>query len=135
MIVEDAPWSAICHHSQAMYCQPIERGDSRRIRLASPAIVTGTLPTAGQNLALYQTVGNKIKGYELLHFAGIWRVNHNLNINSRIYNLLGKDFTGATPYEWNGDTYYAFDYTQTNAATSGAYLPDRSLWLSMNYEF
>lgn len=96
---------------------------------------TGTLPTAGQNLALYQAAGNKLKGYELLHLAGTWRVNNSLKINGRIYNLLGKDFTGATPYEWNGDTYYAFDYTQTNAATSGAYLPDRSLWLSMNYEF
>lgn len=96
---------------------------------------TGTLPTAGQNFAILRAVGNELKGYELLHLAATWRVNDSLKINGRIYNLLGKDFTTSTPYEWNGETYRAFHYTQTNAATNGVYLPDRSLWLSMNYEF
>lgn len=96
---------------------------------------TGGAPTSGQNLSLYQQVGNKLDGYELFHLGATYRVKDNFRLTAVIYNLLDKDFGEAIPYQHGGDTYYAYRYTQTGRSTDGFYMDRRHLWLSAVYEF
>ncbi|MCE8038769.1 MAG: TonB-dependent receptor domain-containing protein [Halomonadaceae bacterium] len=93
------------------------------------------LPTTGQNLAMYEQVGNKLDGYELFHLRTTYRFTDQVRLTGSIYNLLDKDFSKADSYEWQGDTYQAYRYTQTGRATDGVALDGRSFWLSATYEF
>ncbi len=95
----------------------------------------GGVPTSGQNLALYEQVGNKLDSYELFHLGMSYRFSENARLTGTIYNLLDKDFGRSTAYTWQGETYQAYRYTQTGRSTDGVYLDGRSLWLSAIYEF
>lgn len=101
------------------------RGESRRF---------DTEPTAGQNKALYDAVGD-IKGYGLLDLGGSYQLTRNLRLSGTIENLLNKDFRAYKAYEYNGDTYYASEYSHFTRSTKGAVLDGRRLWLSANLSF
>lgn len=96
---------------------------------------SGGLPTSGQNLALYEQVGNKLDGYELFHLRSSYQLAENVRITGAIHNLLDKDFGKADSYEWQGDTYQAYRFTQTGRSTEGVALDGRSFWLSASYDF
>ncbi|MBA2779738.1 TonB-dependent receptor domain-containing protein [Billgrantia kenyensis] len=96
---------------------------------------TDGIPESGQNLAMYEQVGNKLDGYELFHLRTTYRFTDQVRLTGTIYNLLDKDFSTADSYEWQGDTYQAYRYTQTGRATDGVALDGRSFWLSATYEF
>ncbi|QJQ94738.1 MULTISPECIES: TonB-dependent receptor [Halomonadaceae] len=93
------------------------------------------LPTSGQNLALYEQVGNKLDSYELFNLRTSYQIADNVRLTGTIYNLLDKDFGRADAYEWQGDTYQAYRFTQTGRSTDGIYLDGRSLWISASYDF
>ncbi|EWG99256.1 TonB-dependent receptor domain-containing protein [Halomonas sp. BC04] len=96
---------------------------------------TDGIPTSGQHLAMYEQVGNKLDGYELFHLRTTYRFTDQIRLTGTIYNLLDKDFGKADSYEWQGDTYQAYRFTQTGRATDGVALDGRSFWLSATYEF
>ena len=96
---------------------------------------SGGLPTSGQELSLYEQVGNKLDGYELFHLRSSYQLAENVRITGTIYNLLDKDFGEYDTYEHNGQTEYAYRYTQTGRSTEGVALDGRSFWLSATYEF
>ncbi|MBP5978883.1 MAG: TonB-dependent receptor [Halomonas sp.] len=93
------------------------------------------LPTAGENLALYEQLGNKLDGYELFNLRSTYRFSNDIRLTAAINNLLDKDFTTYDTFEHNGDTYAAFRYTQTGRSTDGVALDGRSLWVSATYDF
>ncbi|MCE8034891.1 TonB-dependent receptor [Billgrantia tianxiuensis] len=93
------------------------------------------IPTGGQDLALYEQVGNRLDGYELFHLRTTYRFSDRVRLTGTIYNLLDKDFGKSDSYEWQGDTYQAYRYTQTGRSTDGVALDGRSFWLSATYEF
>ena len=95
----------------------------------------GGAPTSGQNLALYEQVGNKLDGYELFHLRSSYQLSENVRLTGAIYNLFDKDFADYDTYEYNGQTEYAYRYTQTGRSTDGVALDGRSFWLSATYEF
>lgn len=95
----------------------------------------GGAPTSGQNLALYEQVGNRLDSYELFHLGLSYQLSDNARLTGTIYNLLDKDFGRATAYEWQGETYQAFHYTQTGRSTDGIFHDRRSLWVSGTWEF
>ncbi|MDR5906608.1 TonB-dependent receptor domain-containing protein [Franzmannia qiaohouensis] len=95
----------------------------------------GGLPTSGQNLSLYEQVGNKLDGYELFNLRASYQVSDSVRLTGTVYNLLDKDFGKADAYQHEGETYHAYRFTQTGRATDGIYLDGRSLWLSASYEF
>ncbi|WP_027348809.1 TonB-dependent receptor domain-containing protein [Halotalea alkalilenta] len=95
----------------------------------------GGAPTSGQNLALYEQAGDKIKGYTLFNLGASYRLSENVRLNGMIYNLFDKDFGRYDTYTWNGVEYPAFHYTQTAQSTTGVYQDGRRLWLSANYQF
>ncbi len=96
---------------------------------------SGGLPTSGQNLALYEQVGNKLDGYELFHLRSSYQLAENVRLTGTVYNLFDKDFGKADSYEWQGDTYQAYRFTQTGRSTDGVALDGRSFWLSASYDF
>ncbi|MBW6392742.1 TonB-dependent receptor domain-containing protein [Billgrantia antri] len=96
---------------------------------------TDGVPASGQNLAMYEQVGNKLDGYELFHLRTTYHITDQVRLTGSIYNLFDKDFSKADSYEWQGDTYQAYRYTQTGRATDGVALDGRSFWLSATYEF
>ncbi|WP_444678682.1 TonB-dependent receptor domain-containing protein [Halomonas sp. E19] len=96
---------------------------------------TDGVPTTGQNLAMYQQVGNTLDGYELFHLRTTYRFSDQVRLTGSIYNLFDKDFGKADSYEWQGDTYQAYRYTQTGRSTDGVALDGRSFWLSATYDF
>ncbi|MBZ5486178.1 TonB-dependent receptor [Halomonas aquamarina] len=93
------------------------------------------LPTAGENLALYEQLGNKLNGYELFNLRSTYRFSNDIRLTGAINNLLDKDFTTYDTFEHNGDTYAAFRYTQTGRSTDGVALDGRSFWISATYDF
>lgn len=103
------------------------RGESRRFDGR-----TSDLNAANQ--ALYNAVGD-IKGYELVSVGGSFRVNPALTLNAGIYNALNKDFRKFTAYDYNGQTYYASQYSHFNRSTKGGVLEGRRLWVSANFTF
>ncbi|WLI74511.1 TonB-dependent receptor domain-containing protein [Halomonas alkalicola] len=96
---------------------------------------SGGLPDSGQNLALLEQVGNKLDGYELFHLRSSYQLAQNVRLTGTVYNLLDKDFGRADSYEWQGDTYQAYRFTQTGRSTDGVALDGRSFWLSASYDF
>lgn len=102
---------------------------------ASRERFSGGLPTSGQNLALLEQVGNKLDGYELFHLRSSYQLAENVRLTGTVYNLLDKDFGRADSYEWQGDTYQAYRFTQTGRSTDGVALDGRSFWLSASYDF
>ncbi|QTP57482.1 TonB-dependent receptor [Billgrantia antri] len=96
---------------------------------------TDGVPASGQNLAMYEQVGNKLDGYELFHLRTTYHITDQVRLTGSIYNLFDKDFSKADSYEWQGDTYQAYRYTQTGRATDGVALDGRSFRLSATYEF
>nr|WP_163502848.1 TonB-dependent receptor [Halomonas socia] len=102
---------------------------------ASRERFAGGLPTSGQNLSLYEQVGNKLDGYELFNLRASYQVSDNVRLTGTVYNLLDKDFGKADAYQHEGETYHAYRFTQTGRSTDGVYLDGRSLWLSASYEF
>lgn len=95
----------------------------------------GGAPTSGESLALYEQVGNKLDGYELFHLRSSYQLSENVRLTGAIYNLFDKDFADYDTYEYNGQTAYAYRYTQTGRSTDGVALDGRSFWLSATYEF
>ncbi|SDM56687.1 outer membrane receptor for ferrienterochelin and colicins [Franzmannia pantelleriensis] len=95
----------------------------------------GGLPDSGQNLALYEQVGNKLDGYALFNLRASYQAADNVRLTGTVYNLLDKDFGKADAYDHEGETYQAYRFTQTGRSTDGIYLDGRSLWLSASYEF
>ncbi|WP_417580933.1 TonB-dependent receptor domain-containing protein [Nitrincola sp.] len=116
-------WQAT--HQANFWLNASYRGESRRF---------DTVPTSGQNKALYDAIGD-IKGYSLLDLGGSYQLSKNLRISGTIQNLLDKDFRDYKAYEYNGDTYYASAYSHFTRSTKGAVLDGRRLWLSANLSF
>jgi outer membrane receptor for ferrienterochelin and colicins len=96
---------------------------------------SGGLPTTGQNLALFEQVGNKLDSYTLFHLRSSYQVAENVRLTGTVYNLFDKDFGRADSYEWEGDTYQAYRFTQTGRSTDGVALDGRSFWFSASYDF
>jgi outer membrane receptor for ferrienterochelin and colicins len=95
----------------------------------------GGLPTSGQNLSLYQQLGNKLDSYAVFNLGATYRASDRVRLTGTVYNLLDKDFGASDTYEHSGQTFHAYRYTQTGRATDGVYLDRRSLWLSATYDF
>ncbi len=96
---------------------------------------SGGLPTSGQNLSLYQQLGNKLDSYAVFNLGATYRMSDRVRLTGTVYNLLDKDFGASDSYEHGGQTFHAYRYTQTGRATDGVYLDRRSLWLSATYDF
>ncbi|MCE8011919.1 TonB-dependent receptor domain-containing protein [Billgrantia desiderata] len=93
-------------------------------------------PAAGtQDAALASAVGDKFKNYELFNLSSTYRVADNVRLTGTVYNLLDTDFGTGTTYEYQGDTYAAYDYFTSGQSINGSYMPRRSFWLSATYEF
>lgn len=87
-----------------------------------------------QNQALYDAVGN-LKGYTVFHLGGAYKVSDAVTLNATIYNLFDKDFLNYQAYEYNGNTYYASQYSQSSQSTTGMLQEGRRLWISTNITF
>ncbi|SEG22604.1 TonB-dependent receptor domain-containing protein [Billgrantia desiderata] len=93
-------------------------------------------PEAGtQDAALAAAVGDKFKSYELFNLSSTYRVADNVRLTGTIYNLLDTDFGTGTTYEYEGETFAAYEYFTSGQSINGAYMPRRSFWLSATYEF
>ncbi|MFI0472039.1 TonB-dependent receptor domain-containing protein [Halomonas sp. HMF6819] len=90
---------------------------------------------SGSSAALVEQLGNKLDGYELFNLRSTYRFTDSLRLTGTVYNLFDKDFGGYDTYNFDGDTYIAYDYTQTGRSTNGVALDGRSYWLSATYEF
>ncbi len=108
---------------------------SSRERFPEGAPQPGGNATNQQTYALYEQVGNKLDGYELFHLRTTYRFSDQVRLTGTVYNLLDKDFGKADSYEWRGDTYQAYRFTQTGRSTDGVALDGRSFWLSATYDF
>ncbi len=95
----------------------------------------GGIPTSGQNLSLYQQLGNKLQGYEVFNLGASYHLSERVRLNATVYNLLDKDFGTSDTYVHAGQTFHAYHFTHTGAATDGVYLDRRNLWLSAVYDF
>ncbi|TVP50623.1 MAG: TonB-dependent receptor [Halomonas sp.] len=93
------------------------------------------LPTSGEDLSLYEQLGNKLNGYELFNLRSSYRMSDNVRLTGTIYNLFDKDFTSSDTFEHNGETLRAYNFTQTGRSTDGVALDGRSFWVSATYEF
>lgn len=103
------------------------RGESRRFDGLTEDLT-------GQDKALYDAVGD-IKAYTLFDLGAAYRINKSFSVNATIYNLFNKDFRQYSAYEYNGDTYYASQYSHFSRSTKGAVLEGRRVWISANYSF
>lgn len=103
------------------------RGESRRFNGLVEDLTAA-------NKAMYDAVGD-IKAYTLFDLGGAYRINKNFSVNATIYNLFNQDFRKFTAYEYDGDTYYASQYSHLQQSTKGAILEGRRLWISANYTF
>ncbi|WP_217511410.1 TonB-dependent receptor domain-containing protein [Vibrio metschnikovii] len=103
------------------------RGESRRFNGLVEDLTAA-------NKAMYDAVGD-IKAYTLFDLGGAYRINKNFSVNATIYNLFNQDFRKFTAYEFDGDTYYASQYSNLQQSTKGAILEGRRLWISANYTF
>ena len=89
----------------------------------------------GSSAALVDNLGNNLKGYTLFNLRSSYQVSDNVRLSGTIYNLFDKDFSAYNTYQYDGDTYIAYDYTQTGRSTDGVALDGRSLWVSATYDF
>lgn len=103
------------------------RGESRRF----DGLVEDLSPA---NKALYDAVGD-IKAYTLFDLGAAYRVNSNFSLNAAVYNLFNKDFRQLSAYEYDGEIYYASQYSHLQQSTKGAILEGRRFWISANYTF
>lgn len=94
-----------------------------------------TAPTTGQALEIYNATGNQLKGYTIFNLGGRYNFSTALRLNVVLYNLLDKDFGETRAYEWNGNTEYAYMYSNTGRSTEGTYIDGRRLWVSLSYDF
>lgn len=89
----------------------------------------------GSSAALVEQLGNRLDSYELFNLRTTYRFTDSVRLTGTVYNLFDKDFSEHDTYEFDGDTYVAYRYSQTGRATDGVALDGRSFWVSATYEF
>lgn len=89
----------------------------------------------GSSAALVDQLGNNLNGYTLFNLKSSYLFSDNVRLTGAIYNLFDKNFAGHDTYEYEGDTYIAYHYTQTGRSTDGVALDGRNFWVSATYEF
>lgn len=90
---------------------------------------------AGSSAALVDQLGNHLDGYALFNLRSSYQFSDNVRLTGTVYNLFDKDFSTYDTYEYDGDNYVAYRYTDTYRATNGVALDGRSLWVSATYDF
>lgn len=86
---------------------------------------------AAAQQAVYDAIGDELKGYTLFHLGGAYKISNKTTLNATIYNLFDKDFLEGRSYSGGYASYY-FDSFRSIAGTAE---PGRRLWLSITTEF
>ena len=90
---------------------------------------------AGNELLVYEAVGD-LKAYSLFHLGGAYKASERVTLNANIFNLFDREFRKFQVYEdTNGNPAWASEYFQGGRSITGATLPGRTFWLSVNIDF